>query len=93
MVDFHLLKLLTIHWHISSGTSSNVLSIFTSVVKKLMVVVVAIKTHSVANYFSWSPVGAIRAGRNPATYLDHGETVHVDGKLYSFICKDLNMIL
>jgi hypothetical protein len=37
--------------------------------------------HLVANYFSWNPVGAIRAGRNPATYKDHGKTVHIDGKL------------
>ncbi|KAE9602514.1 putative oxidoreductase [Lupinus albus] len=29
--------------------------------------------------FSWSPVGAIRAGRNSATYTYCGETVHVDG--------------
>lgn len=29
--------------------------------------------------FSWNPVGAIRAGRNPATYKYHGETVHIDG--------------
>jgi hypothetical protein len=37
--------------------------------------------HLVANYFSWNPVGATRAGRNPATYKDHGKTVHIDGKL------------
>ncbi|WJX96359.1 hypothetical protein P8452_77576 [Trifolium repens] len=36
--------------------------------------------HLVANYFSWNPVGAIRAGRNPATYKDHGKTVHIDGE-------------
>ncbi|XP_027333102.1 alpha-aminoadipic semialdehyde synthase isoform X2 [Abrus precatorius] len=29
--------------------------------------------------FSWNPVGAIRAGRNPATYKYGGETVHIDG--------------
>ncbi|MED6223756.1 hypothetical protein PIB30_077175 [Stylosanthes scabra] len=29
--------------------------------------------------FSWSPVGAIRAGRNPATYKYYGETIHIDG--------------
>ncbi|KAG8376285.1 hypothetical protein BUALT_Bualt09G0047300 [Buddleja alternifolia] len=29
--------------------------------------------------FSWSPAGAIRAGRNPATYKYNGETLHVDG--------------
>uniref|UniRef100_A0A0D9YZB6 Lysine ketoglutarate reductase n=1 Tax=Oryza glumipatula TaxID=40148 RepID=A0A0D9YZB6_9ORYZ len=33
--------------------------------------------------FSWSPAGAIRAGRNPAVYKFHGEIIHVDGdKLY-----------
>lgn len=30
--------------------------------------------------FSWNPAGAIRAGRNPATYRSQGEIVHVDGK-------------
>ncbi|XP_022888117.1 alpha-aminoadipic semialdehyde synthase [Olea europaea var. sylvestris] len=30
--------------------------------------------------FSWSPAGAIRAGRNPSTYRYHGEVVHVDGE-------------
>ncbi|KAL2464770.1 lysine-ketoglutarate reductase/saccharopine dehydrogenase bifunctional enzyme [Forsythia ovata] len=30
--------------------------------------------------FSWSPAGAIRAGRNPATYRYHGEVVHVGGE-------------
>ncbi|CAJ1940610.1 unnamed protein product [Sphenostylis stenocarpa] len=29
--------------------------------------------------FSWSPAGAIRSGRNPATYKWGGETVHIDG--------------
>ncbi|ESW26524.1 hypothetical protein PHAVU_003G126300 [Phaseolus vulgaris] len=29
--------------------------------------------------FSWNPAGAIRAGRNPATYKWGGETVHIDG--------------
>ncbi|EEE57929.1 hypothetical protein OsJ_08631 [Oryza sativa Japonica Group] len=29
--------------------------------------------------FSWSPAGAIRAGRNPAVYKFHGEIIHVDG--------------
>ncbi|KAG0485247.1 hypothetical protein HPP92_009326 [Vanilla planifolia] len=29
--------------------------------------------------FSWSPAGAIRAGRNPATYKYLGEVVNVDG--------------
>ncbi|GFP97632.1 alpha-aminoadipic semialdehyde synthase [Phtheirospermum japonicum] len=33
--------------------------------------------------FSWSPAGAIRAGRNPAMYKYNGENVYVDGdKLY-----------
>ncbi|XP_042486504.1 alpha-aminoadipic semialdehyde synthase [Macadamia integrifolia] len=33
--------------------------------------------------FSWNPAGAIRAGRNPATYKSDGKIVHVDGnKLY-----------
>ncbi|KAF3439754.1 hypothetical protein FNV43_RR18032 [Rhamnella rubrinervis] len=30
--------------------------------------------------FSWSPAGAIRAGRNPATYRSNGETVNVAGE-------------
>jgi len=42
---------------------------------------IAKMAHLVANYFSWNPVGAIRAGRNPATYKYHGETLHIDGKL------------
>jgi len=29
--------------------------------------------------FSWSPAGAIRAGRNPATYRSNSETIHVAG--------------
>ncbi|XP_073219800.1 alpha-aminoadipic semialdehyde synthase isoform X2 [Cicer arietinum] len=38
--------------------------------------------------FSWNPVGAIRAGRNPATYKYHGETVHIDGdNLYDSATK------
>ncbi|KAI3927028.1 hypothetical protein MKW92_052133 [Papaver armeniacum] len=33
--------------------------------------------------FSWNPAGAIKAGRNPATYKYCGEIMHVDGdKLY-----------
>ena len=31
--------------------------------------------------FSWSAVRAIRAGDDPATYKDHGETIHIDDKL------------
>ncbi|XP_065848930.1 alpha-aminoadipic semialdehyde synthase isoform X2 [Euphorbia lathyris] len=38
--------------------------------------------------FSWSPAGAIRAGRNPATYRSCGEIVHVEGdKLYDSASK------
>ncbi|KAK6131718.1 hypothetical protein DH2020_034515 [Rehmannia glutinosa] len=38
--------------------------------------------------FSWSPAGAIRAGRNPAMYKYNGEIVHVDGdKLYDSASK------
>lgn len=33
------------------------------------------------NYFSWSPAGVIKSGRNPATYRYHDEVIHVDGKL------------
>ncbi|GMH03560.1 hypothetical protein Nepgr_005399 [Nepenthes gracilis] len=31
--------------------------------------------------FSWNPAGAIRAGRNPATYRSHGEEIHVSGEI------------
>lgn len=31
--------------------------------------------------FSWNPAGAIRSGRNPATYRYHGEIIHVNGEL------------
>lgn len=38
--------------------------------------------------FSWSPAGAIRSGRNPATYKHHGEIKHVDGdSLYDSASK------
>lgn len=30
--------------------------------------------------FSWNPAGAIRSGRNPATYRSHGETVSINGE-------------
>eukprot|EP01018_Ginkgo_biloba_P028011 Gb_24725 [translate_table: standard] len=30
--------------------------------------------------FSWSPAGAIRAGRNPAVYISEGQTIRVDGE-------------
>ncbi|XP_059634664.1 alpha-aminoadipic semialdehyde synthase isoform X2 [Cornus florida] len=39
----------------------------------------AAANNPLAYKFSWSPAGAIRAGRNPATYLSHGNTVSVDG--------------
>ncbi|KAL5853659.1 hypothetical protein ACOSQ3_008777 [Xanthoceras sorbifolium] len=39
----------------------------------------AAANNPLAYKFSWSPAGAIRAGRNPAIYRSHGETVHVDG--------------
>ncbi|KAG6428524.1 hypothetical protein SASPL_112776 [Salvia splendens] len=35
--------------------------------------------NTLAYKFSWSPIGAIRAGRNPAVYKHDGEIVHVDG--------------
>jgi hypothetical protein len=31
-------------------------------------------------FLSWSPAGAIRAGRNPAVYKFLGEIIHVDGQ-------------
>ncbi|KAH6818412.1 lysine-ketoglutarate reductase/saccharopine dehydrogenase bifunctional enzyme [Perilla frutescens var. frutescens] len=44
--------------------------------------------NTLAYKFSWSPVGAIRAGRNPAVYKFNGEIVHVDGdKLYDSASK------
>ncbi|KAL1547882.1 alpha-aminoadipic semialdehyde synthase [Salvia divinorum] len=44
--------------------------------------------NTLAYKFSWSPVGAIRAGRNPAVYKYDGEIVHVDGeKLYDSASK------
>ncbi|KAF9680334.1 hypothetical protein SADUNF_Sadunf06G0110300 [Salix dunnii] len=43
----------------------------------------AAANNPLAYKFSWSPAGAIRSGRNPATYKYHGEILHVDGeKLY-----------
>ncbi|CAK9143275.1 unnamed protein product [Ilex paraguariensis] len=36
-------------------------------------------TGLIQDCFSWNPAGAIRAGRNPATYRYHGETIHVNG--------------
>lgn len=45
-----------------------------------MALVMAVSYWQYYQLFSWSPAGAIRAGRNPATYRSHGETVHVKGK-------------
>ncbi|GMY36530.1 alpha-aminoadipic semialdehyde synthase isoform X1 [Fagus crenata] len=39
----------------------------------------AAANNPLAYKFSWNPAGAIRAGRNPATYRSHGETLHIDG--------------
>ncbi|KAJ4837985.1 hypothetical protein Tsubulata_043191 [Turnera subulata] len=48
----------------------------------------AAANNPLAYKFSWSPAGAIRAGRNPATYKSQGEIVHVDGdKLYDSAFK------
>lgn len=43
-------------------------------------------------FFSWNPAGAIRAGRNPATYKSQGETVHVNGKLSTSITSQRKTI-
>ncbi|XP_010527055.1 PREDICTED: alpha-aminoadipic semialdehyde synthase [Tarenaya hassleriana] len=40
----------------------------------------AAANNPLAYKFSWNPAGAIRAGRNPATYKHNGETVHIDGE-------------
>lgn len=48
----------------------------------------AAANNPLAYKFSWSPAGAIRAGRNPATYKSNGEIVNVDGKnLYDSAVK------
>ncbi|KAK1416425.1 hypothetical protein QVD17_32216 [Tagetes erecta] len=39
----------------------------------------AAANNPLAYKFSWNPAGAIRAGCNPATYRQDGETLHVDG--------------
>ncbi|KAI4335142.1 hypothetical protein L6164_013815 [Bauhinia variegata] len=39
----------------------------------------AAANNPLAYKFSWNPAGAIRAGRNPATYRSCGETIHIDG--------------
>lgn len=47
--------------------------------------------------FSWNPAGAVRAGRNPATYRYQGEIVHVDGKFLAIrkviVTKENEMFL
>ncbi|VAI61784.1 unnamed protein product [Triticum turgidum subsp. durum] len=43
----------------------------------------AAANNPLAYKFSWSPAGAIRAGRNPAVYKFLGEIINVDGKLVS----------
>ncbi|CAM8945341.1 unnamed protein product [Rhodiola kirilowii] len=48
----------------------------------------AAANNPLAYKFSWSPAGAIRAGRNPATYKLNGETIHVKGEdLYDSAAK------
>ncbi|VVA10133.1 PREDICTED: alpha-aminoadipic semialdehyde [Prunus dulcis] len=48
----------------------------------------AAANNPLAYKFSWSPAGAIRAGRNPATYKSRGEIVQVDGmNLYDSAVK------
>ncbi|KAL5698600.1 hypothetical protein ACHQM5_029617 [Ranunculus cassubicifolius] len=43
----------------------------------------AAANNPLAYKFSWNPAGAIKAGRNPATYKSLGDIIHVDGdKLY-----------
>ncbi|KAG2717762.1 hypothetical protein I3843_03G190100 [Carya illinoinensis] len=39
----------------------------------------AAANNPLAYKFSWNPAGAIRVGRNPATYRSHGETLNIDG--------------
>ncbi|OMO67078.1 Saccharopine dehydrogenase / Homospermidine synthase [Corchorus capsularis] len=40
----------------------------------------AAANNPLAYKFSWNPAGAIRAGRNPATYKSQNKTVHVNGE-------------
>lgn len=48
----------------------------------------AAANNPLAYKFSWNPAGAIRTGRNPATYRYQGEIVHVDGdNLYDSTVK------
>ncbi|KAL4589354.1 hypothetical protein LXL04_002260 [Taraxacum kok-saghyz] len=48
----------------------------------------AAANNPLAYKFSWNPAGAIRAGRNPATYKQDGGIVHVDGdNLYDSATK------
>ncbi|KAI4344673.1 hypothetical protein L6164_011872 [Bauhinia variegata] len=39
----------------------------------------AAANNPLAYKFSWNPAGAIRSGRNPATYRSCGETIHIEG--------------
>ncbi|KAK6934630.1 Alanine dehydrogenase/pyridine nucleotide transhydrogenase, N-terminal [Dillenia turbinata] len=39
----------------------------------------AAANNPLAYKFSWNPAGAIKTGRNPATYRSHGEIIHVTG--------------
>ncbi|XP_010687601.2 alpha-aminoadipic semialdehyde synthase isoform X1 [Beta vulgaris subsp. vulgaris] len=39
----------------------------------------AAANNPLAYKFSWNPAGALRAGRNPATYRSHGEVIQVSG--------------
>ncbi|XP_056692551.1 alpha-aminoadipic semialdehyde synthase isoform X2 [Spinacia oleracea] len=39
----------------------------------------AAANNPLAYKFSWNPAGALRAGRNPATYRSHGEVIQVNG--------------
>ncbi|KAJ6792728.1 alpha-aminoadipic semialdehyde synthase [Iris pallida] len=39
----------------------------------------AAANNPLAYKFSWNPAGAIRAGRNPATYKSFGEIIHLNG--------------
>lgn len=39
----------------------------------------AAANNPLAYKFSWNPAGALRAGRNPATYRSHGEVINISG--------------
>ncbi|KAK9705725.1 hypothetical protein RND81_07G077600 [Saponaria officinalis] len=48
----------------------------------------AAANNPLAYKFSWNPAGAIRAGRNPATYRSAGEEIHISGdSLYDSAVK------